>query len=110
MKAVPVIIPSVFPIAVTDAFMRVTPLLQAAIDVLFVGVETSPRCNRSFNARCDRHLLDVGQHPHDHLTATLDHPKDRRLLSGQRPPPACAFESSAPPLPPFFTTSSGLPL
>ena len=45
-----------------------------------------------------------GQHPHDHVTTTLDHPKDRRLLGVECPAPAFALEPSAPAAPPFFTT------
>jgi hypothetical protein len=69
MKAVTIIIPSVFLIAVTDAFMLVTSLLQVALDIIFIGVDTGTLCNRRFNEWFDRHLLDVGQHPNDHLTA-----------------------------------------
>jgi SRSO17 transposase len=48
MKTVPIIIASVFPFAVTDAFMPVTLLLQAAMDVVCIRGDASLRGNRAW--------------------------------------------------------------
>ena len=93
-----------------DALMLVAPLVQTAIDVVLIRVNTRARCNRRLEQRLDRQLLDVFQHPTDDITATLDHPDNRRLLGGKRAPSPLALEPSAPPAPPLFATSSGLPL
>src|SRR5713101_3208851 len=110
MKAIPVIIPRVFTTAVTDAFMRIAPLFQAAIDGVFIRVNTGTRRNRRLDQWLDRPLLDVFQHPNDHLTTALDHPEDRGLLRGEGAAATFPLEASAPAAPPFLTTSSGFPL
>src|SRR5262245_30101987 len=110
MKTITVVIPSVFSTAMTDAFMLVTPLLQTAVDVVFIRVYTRAWCNHRLDHRLDRDLLDVVQHPDHHVSTPLNHPEDRRLLRGECAPAALALEPSAPATPPFFTTASGLPL
>src|SRR5512132_216200 len=110
MKAIAVVIPRVFALAVTDAFMRIAPLSQAAINIVLIRVNTGTRRNRRLDQWLDRPLLDVFQHPNDHLTTTLDHPEDRGLLRGEGAAAAFPLEASAPAAPPFFTTSSGFPL
>src|SRR5215211_1538636 len=107
MKAIPVVIPCIFPSAVTDAFMRIAPLFQAAINIVLIGVNTSTRRNRRLDQGLDRPLLDVCQHSNDHLATALDHPEDRRLLRGEGAAAAFPLKASAPATPPFFTTSSG---
>src|SRR5207245_10683780 len=59
MKAITVVIPSVFPTAMTDACMLVTPRLQTAVDVVFIRVDTRAWCNRRLDERLDPCLLDV---------------------------------------------------
>src|SRR4029434_6381013 len=110
IKAIGVVISGIFTTAMADALMLVTPLVQTAIDVVLICVHTRARRNRRLDQRLDRHLLDVFQHPNDDITATLDHPENRRLLGGKRAPSPLALEPSAPSAPPFFATSSGLPL
>src|SRR6266852_2935269 len=110
MKAITVIIPRIFATAVTDACMRIAPRFQAAINVVFIRVNTGTWRNSRFDQWLDRPLLDVFQHPNDHLTTTLDHPEDRWLLRGECAASALALEPSAPSTPPFFCTVSGLPL
>ena len=110
MKAITVLILSIFATAVTDTCMRIAPLFQAAINVVvLIRVNTGTWCNGRLDQWFDRSLLDVFQHPNHHLSTTLDHPEDRWLLRGERA--ASAFlESSAPAAPPFFSTLSGFPL
>ena len=110
MKAIPVVIPRLFSPAVTDAFMRIAPLFQAAINIVLIGVNTRTWRNRRLDQGLDRPLLDVCQHSHDHLATALDHPEDRRLLRGEGAAAAFPLEASAPAAPPFFTSSSGFPL
>ena len=110
MKAIAVVIPRVFAPAVTDAFMRIAPLFQAAINIVLIRVNLGTRRNRRLDQWLDRPLLDVFQHPNDHLATALDHPEDRGLLRGEGAAAAFPLEASAPAAPPFFTTSSGFPL
>jgi hypothetical protein len=109
MKAITVVIPRVFPPAMTDTLMRITPLVQAAVDVVFICVHTRPRCNRGVDQRLERPLVDVFQHPNDHVTTALDHPEDRGLLRSECAASTLAFEPPAPSTPPFFSTTLGFP-
>src|SRR4030095_2158852 len=110
MKAIAVIIPSIFATAVTDAGMRIAPRFQAAINVVLIRVNTGTWRNGRLDQGFDRPLLDVFQHPNHHLSSTLDHPEDRWLLRGECAASTFPFESSASAAPPFFFTSSGFPL
>src|SRR5262245_59154157 len=110
MKAIPVVIPSVCTPAMTDALMRIAPLFQAVVDVVFIRVHTRTRRNRGLDQWLDRPLLDVFQHPNDHVTTALDHPADRGLLRGECAASALALEPSAPSTLSFFFTVSGWPL
>ena len=69
MKAIPVVIPCIFPSAVTDAFMRIAPLFQAAINIVLIGINTSTRRNRRLDQGLDRPLLDDAQQ----MTSQLRH-------------------------------------
>ena len=110
IKAIAVVIPRVFTTAVTDAFMPIAPLFQAAIDGVCIRVHTGTWRNRCLDQGLDRPLLDVFQHPNDHLATALDHPEDRGLLRGEGAAAAFPLEASAPAAPPFFPTASGFPL
>jgi len=110
MQAIPVIIPRIFPPAVTDAFMRIAPLFSAAIHSVLIGVHTRTWRHRRLDQGLDRPLLDMCQQAHDHLATTLDHPADRRRRRGEGAAAAFPREASAPAVAPFFTLSSGFPL
>src|SRR5215475_4624808 len=110
MKAIAVVIPSIFTTTVTDAFRLVAPRSQAVIDVVCIGIHASTRNNHGLDQRFDRALLNILQHPNHHVATTLDHPEDRRLLRCERAPSALALEPSAPSAPPFVATASGFPL
>src|SRR5512135_1831664 len=56
------------------------------------------------------HEPNVLQHPDDDLAAALQHPEDRRLLLGQRPPATLPFQAPPSPGASFFLTASGWPL
>src|SRR5262249_35636037 len=93
-----------------DGVVRVAPLRQPGIDVVLVGVDNRPECDRRLDQRADRPLLDVGQHADRDLAAPLDHPEDRRLLLGQRAPARRPLQAPPPSGPPFFATAVGWPL
>ena len=82
MKAITVLIPSIFATAVTDTGMRIAPLFQAAINVVLIRVNTGT-CNGRFDQWFDRSLLDVFQHPNHHLHRWII-PKIGWLLRGER--------------------------
>jgi hypothetical protein len=110
MQAIAIIVPRIFAAAMTHTGMLVAPLLHAAVNVVCIRVHRRAGGTCRSEQRFDRRWLDVCQPPHDHLTTTLEHPKDRGLLCGERPTSALTLEPSAPSSPPLFTTCSGLPL
>ena len=110
MKAIAVVIPSIFTTTVTDTFMLVAPRSQAGLDVVFIGIHASTRSDGGLDQWFDRDLLNVFQHPNNYISTTLDHPEDRWLLRFARAPSARALEPPAPSAAPFFATSSGFPL
>ena len=48
-QAVAIVIPSVFALTVTHAFMLVAPLYQAAVDVVCIGVDARAWGNRGLD-------------------------------------------------------------
>src|SRR5882724_4050824 len=110
MKAIAVVIPSLFTTTVTDMFMRVAPRSQAVIDAVCIGLHASTWSAGGLNQRFDRDLFNVFQQPNHDVSTTLDHPEDRWLLRVERAPSALALEPSAPSAPPLLATSSGFPL
>src|SRR3954453_14643703 len=86
----------------TDGLVPVAPLVQPGVDAVLVGVHESAFRDARLDHGPDRRLLHVGQHPHDHLAATLEQAQDWRLVLVERaapgrpprPPPA----RRAPPL------------
>ena len=110
VKAIAVVIACIFPTAMTHTLMRLAPLFQAAIDVVFIRIHTRAWGNRRLDQWLNRLLLDVVQQANDHLSTALDHAEDRRLLGCQCPAAALALEPPASAAAPFFATSSGFPL
>ena len=110
LKAIAVVIPSLFTTTVTDTFMLVAPRPPAVRDGVCRGIHARTRSDRGLEQRFARDLLNVFQPPAHHVSTPLDHPEDRRLLRCERAPSALALEPSAPSAPPFFATSSGFPL
>src|SRR5215472_11400910 len=62
--------------SMVDALMAVSPRTQAGINVVLIRVHQCPWSNGVFDEGLDRLLLHVRQEIDDHLTATLNHPKD----------------------------------
>jgi hypothetical protein len=110
VKAIAVIISCLFPTAMTHTLMRIAPLCQTAVDVVFIRVHTRARGHRRLDERLDGPLLDVFLQANDHLSTALNHAEDRRFLGCECPSPALALEPPAPAASPFFATSSGFPL
>src|SRR4051794_14772707 len=108
-EAIAIVIPGEFARPMADRLVTVTPLDQAAIDVVFIGVDQSPLRYHPVDQGLDGHLLDVLQHPDHDLASALHHPEDRRLLLGQSAPASLAFQASPPGEASFFLTASGWP-
>src|SRR5262245_13494818 len=109
-EPITVAIPGELTCGMTDRVVRVAPLREAGIDVVFVGVDHRAFAERRLDERTDGRLLDIGLHADDDLAAPLDHPEDRRLLLGQRAPPRRPLQSPAASESPFFLTAAGCPL
>lgn len=77
METVTVLIAGVFPSAVADRPVVKTPLGQAMVNVILVGIHPAPRGDEPLDEGSDGGLLDVLQHPDHHRAAPLDHPEDR---------------------------------
>ena len=108
--AITIVVPSVFAVTVTNAFMLVTPRLQAVVDIVFISVNTRARCNRGLDEGLDGDLLDVGQPPNDDIATPLAQPNNWQLFACTCAASAFALKPSTPAEAPFFTTASGLPL
>lgn len=109
IHAIAVVIAGLFTTAMADALLRIMPRGHTAIDVIRIRVHTRARGHRRLDERRDRQVLDVFQHPQDHITATRDSPHTRRLLGSQRAASPLALEPSAPAASPFWVTTCGLP-
>src|SRR4029453_5258824 len=109
-EAIAVIIPRVLATGVADGLVSVAPVLQPRVDVVLVGVDKGVLGDRGLNDGPDRPLLDVGQHPHDHVAPPLQQTPDRRLLLFQRAPAGRPSPPGASPATPLLATAVGLPL
>src|SRR3954452_22803677 len=109
-EAVPVVVPCVLAAGVADRLVAVAPLVQAAVDVVLVGVHQRALRDGGLDHRPDRHLPHVGQHPQDDLAAPLQEAEDRRLLLRQRAASRRAPQATPAPRPPLLATAAGWPL
>src|SRR2546425_12877437 len=94
-KAVAIFISGVLASSMVDALMVVSPRIQASINAVFVRINKCPWSNRLFDKRLDGLLLHIGHHVDHHLTAPLNHAKDRRPFFLQCASGTCAFESAS---------------
>src|ERR687897_1484605 len=90
-----------------DRFVTIAPVFQTGINIVFVGVDQSPRADSLRDDRRDGGLLNVGQHPEHDFAAALDQSEDRRLLLVQGAATAFTFQSPPASLAPFFWTAAG---
>lgn len=102
METVTVLIAGVFPSAVADRPVVKTPLGQAMVNVVLVGIDPTPRRDEPLDERPDGDLLDVLQHPDHHGAAPLDHPEDRGFFVLQGAAPARALQPAPTPPAAFF--------
>ena len=59
VKPVTIVIARILPLAVADAAVPVTPVAQAGINVILVGIHLRTRSNGRLNQRTNRRLLDI---------------------------------------------------
>lgn len=102
METVAVLIVSVFPSAVTDRPMIKSPVGQAAVNIILIGIDSGLRGDELLDQGLDRGLLDVLQHPDHHRPTPLDHPEDRGFFIRQGAAPARTLQASPPPPAAFF--------
>ncbi len=110
MEAVAVFISGILARPMADALVLIAPLIEACIDVVFIGVDHGTELYGGLNQGFDGGLLDVLEHLDEHLAAALEHPEDRRLLRLQRSTARSTFQTPAAAHTPFFSTAAGLPL
>src|SRR5499427_10266375 len=93
--AVAIVIAGKLASPVVDTLMAVTPGLQTGIHAVLICIHTGPWHDGVFDQGLDGLLLHVGQEIDDHLTATLQHPKDGRPFLLQGPSASFAFEPTS---------------
>jgi len=82
-EAVTIFIAGVFTRRMVDGLVRVTPGLQTAINVVFVGIDGCAGHNGLQDQGFDGGLLHVAGHPDDDFPGALDHAEDGRLFRRQ---------------------------
>jgi hypothetical protein len=92
-EAVAIVIAGLLAPAMADRFVTIAPVFQTGVNIVFVGVDQSPRADRLRDDRRDGGLLNVGQHPEHDFAAALDQSEDRWLLLVQGATTAFAFQS-----------------
>src|SRR5438445_1834366 len=110
MEAVAVFVAGILALAMADRLVPMSPLRQAGIDIVFVGMDQRAFGDHRGDDRLDRFLLNVGQHTQDDLSATLDQTQDRWFFLLERAAAWGAFEPSPASFPAFFWTAAGFPL
>src|SRR4051794_30996335 len=65
-----------------DRLVMVTQLIQATVNGVLVCVNDTSWGDHPLDQGTDGGLLDILQHPDDHLAGALQHPEDRGLLLG----------------------------
>ncbi len=109
-KSVAVLVAGIFPSGMTDGLMMITPILQAVVDIILIGMDESALGNGHGDDRLDRLLLDIFQHFQNNLSSALDHAEDGRFFLFQRAASRRSLKAAAAPRATFFATASGLPL
>ncbi len=108
MKPVAILVPGVFAPTMANRLMLVSPLRQALMDVVLIGMDGATGRDGREDERCKGLLLNIFQHRDPNFSAALYHAGDRRLLRGQSPASAGALEPIAPGLAPPDTLRSAL--
>src|SRR4029453_16860765 len=94
-QAVAIVIAGELASPVVDTLMAVTPGLQTGINAVLICIHPCPWHDGVFDQGLDGLLLHVGQEIDDHLTATLQHPKDGRSFLLQGATTRFAFEPTS---------------
>ena len=110
VKAVPVVISGVFALAMTHRAMVKSPLRQAMVNVILIGLPPGAGGDERPPDGADRGLLDVLQQPDDPLTTPLEHPENRGFFLLQRAASPCPLQSPPSPLTAPFFYGLGRPL
>ena len=108
-EAVPIVIAGILTPGMADRFVTIAPVLQAGIDVVFVGLDQGARADGVADDRLDSRLLNVGQHSENDFAPALDQSQDRRLLLVQGAATAFTFQSPPASFPTFFERRPGFP-
>jgi len=69
---VTIFVPCVLAPAVTDRIMSISPSWEPFIDAVLVRINQRTRSYELLNDWLDGHLLNIGQHVKDDLTASLN--------------------------------------
>jgi hypothetical protein len=93
-QVIAIVIASEFASSMVDALMVVSPRPQAGIHAILVRVNQCPWIKGVFDTGCDGLLLHMSQEMDHHLTATLQHAKDRRPFLLQCASSPFAFEAA----------------
>lgn len=96
VEAIPVLVTGAFAPAVTRGMMIETPILQRAINRVFIGINARSGGDEGLDQRTNRRSLDILQHPDDHRAAPPDHPEDRGFFVLQGAAPARALQPAPP--------------
>ena len=109
-EAVAVVVPRVLAPSVAHGLVLVAPLLQAAVDVVLVGMDEGALGDGGLDHRPDRPLLHVGQHAEHDLATALEQAQDRRLVLVERAPAGSAPQPPPSAGTPPLATTAGFPL
>src|ERR1700728_3302033 len=110
MEAIAVLVASILALAMADGLVVISPLRQAGVDIVFVGMDQRAFGNHGGDDRLDRVLLNIRQHAQDDLSAALDQAQDRRLFLLERAAAPSTLEPPPASFAPFFWTAAGFPL
>ncbi len=59
VKAIAILVPGILANTVVHDLVIITPLGQASVDVILVGIDETARLDHLLEERFDRHLLDI---------------------------------------------------
>ena len=107
VEAIPVIISGVLAFGVADSLMPVPPRHESGINVVLVCIDQATTFDDSSDERFDRCLLDVFEHPDEHLARALQDAEDWRLFFFQSTSARGCFQPPPAGLAPFFSTAAG---
>ena len=108
-QAVAIVISSELAPPMIDTLMLVSPDMQARINAVLVCKNKRTRHDGVFDQGLDGLLLHVGQEMDDHLTATLQHPKDGRSFLLHRASSTFTFASASTAFAPLALDDFGVP-